>query len=59
MLLYLTKKEELGAKGNALLYRLAGSHLYLSPTCSYEAFSQRLRSLAGYIRSLRVLNCRA
>ncbi|KAH3874126.1 hypothetical protein DPMN_037367 [Dreissena polymorpha] len=44
-----SKKEELGAKGNALLYRLAGSHLYLSPTCSYEAFSQRLRSLAGYI----------
>ncbi|KAH3794830.1 uncharacterized protein LOC127838500 isoform X3 [Dreissena polymorpha] len=44
-----SKKEELGAKGNALLYRLAGSHLYMSPTCSYEAFSQRLRSLAGYI----------
>ncbi|XP_052275020.1 uncharacterized protein LOC127874610 [Dreissena polymorpha] len=44
-----SKKAELGAKGNTLLYRMAGSELYLSPPCSYGAFKQRVCSMAGYI----------
>ncbi|KAH3850846.1 hypothetical protein DPMN_093321 [Dreissena polymorpha] len=44
-----SKKEELGAKGNTLLSRMAGSELYLSPPCSYGAFKQRVCSMAGYI----------
>ncbi|XP_052766596.1 uncharacterized protein LOC128207599 [Mya arenaria] len=43
------KREDLGSAGNTLLYRLAGSQIYLAPYEGYEHFTRRVRNMQKYI----------
>lgn len=43
------KSEDLCTQGNALLYRMAGSKIYLAPQENYECFKRRVRKMKQYI----------
>lgn len=43
------RREDLGSKGNTLLYRMAGSKIYLSPQETYEDFKRRVLKMKTYI----------
>ncbi|XP_053389215.1 uncharacterized protein LOC123545320 [Mercenaria mercenaria] len=43
------KREDLGSMGNTLLYRMAGSKLYLAPQENYESFKRRVRKMKQYV----------
>ncbi|XP_060563032.1 uncharacterized protein LOC132722540 [Ruditapes philippinarum] len=43
------KKADLGSMGNTLLYRMAGSKLYLAPQENYECFKRRVSKMEQFI----------
>ncbi|KAL4237078.1 hypothetical protein ACF0H5_005462 [Mactra antiquata] len=51
------KREGLGTLANTLLYRMAGSKIYLAPADSYESFTRQVRKMKQYICDKYNENC--